>query len=218
MKPNLYLFDLDGTLADSAPDLCASANYVRAEEGLPPLPFETLRPAASGGARALLGAALGIKTDDERYKELEAVFLNHYELHLGDRPKLFDGISEVLREIDARGAKWGIVTNKFRRFTAPLLAALNLQPATLVCGDTLNRRKPFPDPILHAMWELDASGAETVYVGDDLRDIQAAHAAGVPGLAASWGYLGSSLPIQDWRADKILCCPSELLDYEYSCS
>ncbi|MBQ8829389.1 MAG: HAD-IA family hydrolase [Burkholderiaceae bacterium] len=214
MKPALYLFDLDGTLVDSAPDLAASANNLRTAQGLEPMPYELLRPAASSGARGLLGTAFGITPSDESYAELEKAFLDYYQEHLADHAQLFPGIAEVLEGITQRGASWGIVTNKYTRFTVPLLKALNLNPQTLVCGDTINRRKPFPDPVMHAIWELDAENNETIYVGDDIRDIQAAHAAGIPGLVASWGYLGSKEPIEEWHADRILSTPIELLDLE----
>lgn len=214
MSPNLYLFDLDGTLVDSAPDLVAAANYVRSTQGLESLPYEELRPTASAGARGLLGASLGVKPSDENYAELQKLFLDYYAEHLTDSIALFPGVEEMIRTIESRGKQWGIVTNKPKSLTLSVLDHFNWLPATLICGDTLQRRKPFPDPIMHAMWELDAEPYETIYLGDDIRDIQAANAAGVTSLAASWGYLGCAEPIENWRADKILTSPSEVTSLE----
>ncbi len=215
MKPEFYLFDLDGTLLDSAPDLAASALHMLEKRGLPPVPFEVLRRSASSGARGLLGAAFGITPDAPGYLAMAEEFLDHYADHLTDNLKFFDGVPEVLREIEVSGKKWGVVTNKHLCFARPAIDAMGMDPDVLICGDTLNKRKPSPEPILKAMELIGGDAAKSVYVGDDIRDIKAAHAAGCPGLAANWGYLGCAEPIEKWNADKILLKPSDLLAFEY---
>lgn len=214
MKPKLYLFDLDGTLADSAPDLAAAVNHVRETHNLEPLPFEPLRKVASSGARGLLWVAFQVTPKEPEYSAYQEEFLKYYRDHLSDNPKLFPGIRDLLKKIEENHAHWGIVTNKNTNLTIPYLEAVGLYPETLVCGDTLDRKKPFPDPILHALWDLDLTGKEAIYLGDDIRDIQAAQAAGVTSAVASWGYLGEGTPIEDWGADHILKTPIELLDID----
>jgi 2-phosphoglycolate phosphatase len=196
------LFDLDGTLADTAGDLAGALNAVRHDRGLPPLPVEHLRPHASAGARGMLQAGLGIGSDADEFGALRDAFLAHYERCLARTTRLFDGVAELLDTLEGRGFAWGIVTNKASRFTAPVVAALGLadRAATIVSGDTTSHPKPHPAPMQHAARALRLPPAHCVYVGDDLRDVLAGNAAGMPTLVARWGYLGAGEPHHTWPA------------------
>ena len=196
------LFDLDGTLADSAGDLAGAVNRLRAEHGLAPVAVEPMRPHASSGARGLLLAGMGIQADDPRYTELRDAFLVHYEACHAETTRLFDGVTQLLDTLDARGIAWGIVTNKASRFTRLVVTALKLdrRAKSIVSGDTTPRAKPHPEPLLHAARELRVPPERCVYVGDDLRDVQAGIAAGMPTLVAKWGYLGTGAPCEQWPA------------------
>lgn len=211
MKPEAYLFDLDGTLADSAVDLAAAANHLRQVRGLEPIDYSLLRKTASSGARGLLGAAFGITPEQDDYKLYEKEFLDYYSEHLADNTKLFPGVKKLIDFIESSGRAWGVITNKHARFTIPVLKSLHLAPQILVCGDTLEKRKPNPDQIVYALNKLGMKPNEAIYVGDDIRDIIASKAAGVFSVAASWGYLGSAEPIEDWHADLILDNPEQLI-------
>jgi len=209
------LFDLDGTLADTAPDLGGAANRLRVDRGLPPLPLATLRPHASHGARGLLGAAFGVTPEDAAFAELNAAFLAHYEKALAVDTALFAGVTDVLDAIESRGLKWGIVTNKATRFTEPVVAALRLWPraGVVVCGDTTARAKPHPDPLLHAANALRVAPSRCVYVGDSERDVAAGIAAGMLTLVASYGYIADDETPLAWPADGHLDNPSDLLPW-----
>jgi len=209
------LFDLDGTLIDSAPDLAGAANRLRADHGLAPLPLDDLRPMVGSGARGMVGVAFGVAPGDERFESLRDAFLSHYEGGLLERTRPFDGVSDMLARLEARGIAWGIVTNKATRFTAPIVAGLGLalRAGVVVCGDTTPHSKPHPEPLLHAARALGLAPENVLYVGDDLRDAQAARAAGMPMLAATWGYLGLGEPVHSWGADALVDAPSQLLDW-----
>jgi N-acetyl-D-muramate 6-phosphate phosphatase len=208
------LFDLDGTFADTAPDLALALNRVREEEGLEPLPPEAVRAVASAGARGLLGTGFGLAPGDPRFDELRERFLSHYERCLAVHTRLFDGIDELVAEIERRRLQWGIVTNKAARFTVPVAKALGIdvRAGCLVSGDTTPRFKPAPDPLLHAASCLKVEPNECLYVGDDLRDVQAARAAGMGIVAAAYGYLSGGDPAT-WGADGIIHAPSELVSF-----
>ncbi|MCA3219772.1 MAG: phosphoglycolate phosphatase [Burkholderiales bacterium] len=210
--PRLVLFDLDGTLADTAPDLAATANRMREVRGLAPLPYAELRPLASHGARGLIGRALGVGPDDARFGELREEFFVTYERALCVHSRLFEGMQAVLARIEAAG-RWGIVTNKMARFTAPLIEQLGLsnRAACVVSGDTTAHAKPHPAPLLHALSLCGAVAGDAIYVGDDLRDVQAGAAAGLRTVAVRYGYLGEGLPIEQWGADVIVDTPLRLL-------
>jgi len=211
-KPRAILFDLDGTLADTAPDLAEAVNALRADRGLEPTPYALLRPVASAGARGLIGAAFGIKPDDAAYEELRVSFLNRYEANLVVKSKLFDGIPDLLKQLEAQGLAWGIVTNKASRFTDPLVPQIGLGHAgCVVSGDTTPHTKPHPAPLLEAASRLQLPADVCWYVGDDLRDIQAGRAAGMQTVAAAWGYCGHAEPAS-WEADALLHDPLHLLD------
>jgi N-acetyl-D-muramate 6-phosphate phosphatase len=208
------LFDLDGTLADTAPDLCGAVNILLAEEGRPQQPFASLRPYTSQGVRGLLGKGFGIDASHREYDRLAARFLEIYAGQLCELTRLFDGIPELLDTLESRSIAWGIVTNKRARYTEPLVAALGLTPRTrcVVSGDTTAEAKPSPLPILHACEILRCIPQRTLYVGDDRRDIVAGLAAGTKTAAVSYGYLGDSGPIDTWGADFIADHPASLAD------
>lgn len=208
------LFDLDGTLADTAPDLGAALNRLRDELGLPPLPLAQLRRFTSQGAPGLLRAGLNVKPDDSRYPELRQRFLAHYESALCVDTVLFAGIADLIAELDATNTPWGVVTNKLARYTVPLMARLQLdrRAGCIISGDSAAKPKPHPDPLLLAARLLACEPANCLYVGDDLRDVQAGIAAGMCTIAARYGYLGSDLPPEQWGADHIVDHPREIAD------
>src|SRR5918992_2004044 len=183
MPSRAVLFDFDGTLADTAPDLAAAVNRMRVEQGHEPLPIECLRPFASAGARGLLHAAYGIKPENAEYGALRETFLEYYAERVCEQTRLFPGIAELLAELKARGIAWGIVTNKATRFTERIIAALKLAPDCVACGDTTPHLKPHPAPLLHACSQVRVGPADCTYLGDDLRDMKAAHAAGMRAIA-----------------------------------
>jgi N-acetyl-D-muramate 6-phosphate phosphatase len=207
------LFDLDGTIADTAPDLAAAVNKMRHERGLEMVPLDNLRPLASAGARGLLGGAFGIGPDHEDYASMREEFLANYEADLCIETILFPGIPEILDDLDARGVRWGIVTNKVARLTEPLVAQLGLdtRAGCVVSGDTTPHSKPHPAPLLHAAKELDLQPERVVYIGDDLRDVQAGFAAGMVTVAAAYGYCGNDIPPTQWHATHVVKSTGELL-------
>jgi len=207
------LFDLDGTLADSAPDLAAALNRIREDRGLDPVPVERLRAFASAGARGMLGAGMGIATDHPEYPALRERFLANYESGLDRETVLFPGISELLDALETRELPWGIVTNKFARFTERVVAALQLgsRAGAVVAGDTTPHAKPHPAPLLHAAAQLRVAAADCVYVGDDLRDVAAGNAAGMATIVAEYGYLGESGSSEGWPATGWIDAPLDLL-------
>ena len=210
--PRAILFDLDGTLADTAPDLAAAVNQLRAARGLAPAPYELLRPFASSGARGLIGAAFGLKPEDGGYEELRIGFLENYAAALAVESRLFDGIQGLLDGLRESGLTWGIVTNKAARFTDLLVPQIGLHQADcVISGDTTPYPKPHPAPLLEAARRLALAPQECWYVGDDLRDIQAGVAAGMPTIAATWGYCGDAEPI-GWGADALANTPMHLLN------
>lgn len=207
------LFDLDGTLLDTAPDLGLALNLLRAEHGLPPLAHDVIRPVASHGARGLIALGFAVGPDDERFAALRDRFLALYAVHLCEHSVLFPGMAEVLATLQHRGLPWGIVTNKPARFTDPLLAQLALQPAptVVVSGDTVGVSKPDPKPMLHAAAGLGVTAAACLYVGDAERDIEAGRNAGMRTAIADWGYLGADDSPASWGADCRLGQPADVL-------
>ena len=205
------LFDLDGTLIDSAGDLAHAANAMRIDRGLAPLTLAQYRPHGGSGARGMLGQAFGIAPGQPGYDELKREFLDRYEGLMYDSTRPFAGVEAELAGLAAAGLAWGIVTNKAERFALPLAAALQLQAATVVGGDTTGHTKPHPAPLLEAARRLGVAAEACLYVGDDERDILAGRAAGMATAAAAWGYLGHSGEFGHWRADLELAAPGELL-------
>lgn len=209
------LFDLDGTLADTARDLGAALNRLLAEEDLPPQPYAAVRPIASHGARGLVSLGFGIDKTHPRFEEYRLRFLDLYEHSFADETVLFDDINALLREIDARGLKWGIVTNKPMRFTDRLVPALPfaVPPAVVVSGDTVGVAKPDPAPMLHAAQQIDIAPEHCLYVGDAERDIQAGRAVGMKTVLVNWGYIADSDDTDSWQADITIDQPLALLPH-----
>ena len=212
-KIHAVLFDLDGTLIDSAPDLAGAGNDMRAARGLAALPFEQFRPMVGSGARGMVGIALQIGPADADFIALRDEFLLRYEQHMTKQTQVFDAMRPVLEALHAQGMPWGIVTNKAQRFTEPLVRALGLhaRAATVVSGDTTPHAKPHPAPLLEAARQMKIEPQHCIYVGDDLRDVQAGRAAGMGTVAAAWGYLGIGEPIATWGADHVIESPARLL-------
>ena len=207
------LFDLDGTLLDSAPDLGAAADRLRVARGLPSLPLERYRPMAGAGARGLLGVAFDRQPDHPDFPALREEFFVSYEQAMTVHTTAFEGVAELLARLGRAGLPWGVVTNKSVRFAAPLTAALPLFAGmgTLVCGDTTAHAKPHPEPLLEAARRLGVAPARCVYVGDDERDIIAGRAAGMRTVAATYGYLGEQADTVRWQADASIATPAALL-------
>jgi len=209
--PRAILFDLDGTLADTAPDLAAAVNLLRTERGLEPTAYHVLRPTASAGARGMIGAAFGLTPDDEGFAVLRDGFFANYQAAMAVNSSLFDGVQELLDGIEAAGLRWGVVTNKSQRFTDPLLPQIGLGHAgCAISGDTTAHSKPHPEPLLEAARRLGVAPEQCWYVGDDLRDIQAGKAAGMLTIAAGWGYAGAEEPLS-WQAEYLHTEPLQLL-------
>jgi phosphoglycolate phosphatase len=209
------LFDLDGTLADTAPDMALTVNRMLERRGKPSVPVEAVRPHVSKGARGMIGAAFGLKPEDAGFQALREEFLAMYEENLCVGTALFPGMERLLGELESAGLAWGVVTTKFERFAVPLIAALGLgeRAAIVVGGDTCPRPKPFPDPLLHAATSIGVAPMSTLYVGDDERDVQAARAAGMPVLVAAYGYLGDGAPPILWGADALVDSPGGIGDW-----
>lgn len=209
--PRAILFDLDGTLADTAPDLAAAVNFLRTERGLEPTPYALLRPTASAGARGMIGAAFGLQPADDGFEELRVEWFERYQTAMAVESTLFDGVVELLEGISAAGMAWGVVTNKPSRFTDPLMPQIGLAHAgCIVSGDTTGFAKPHPAPLLEGALRLEIAPEHCWYVGDDIRDIEAGRAAGMVTVACAWGYCGAVEP-QHWGADFLLESPQDLL-------
>ncbi len=207
------LFDLDGTLIDSAPDLGAAADQMRTDRGLPALPFEHYRPMAGAGARGMLGVAFGMTPEHADYETLREEFFRNYEQRLTQLTYAFDGVPELIHQLGQRGLAWGVVTNKSMRFTAPLTRAMPLfaTARALVGGDSTPHAKPHPEPLFEAARQLGLLPERCIYVGDDARDIVAGLAAGMGTVAATYGYLGSNANTHQWGAHAHIHSPLELL-------
>ena len=211
----LVLFDLDGTLVDSAPDLCASLNRIRRSENLAPLPYNVLREYAGSGARGLLRIGFDITDQDPRFPELKERFLSDYQNHCAEKVCCFDGIEQTLEEIEQAGWQWGVVTNKFSNFTVPIMKKLGLydRACVIISGDETGKLKPHPDNMLVALNKMRALPQETPYVGDDIRDSKVAQTLGMPFAAATWGYLRQDFPIDEWHTHLVAHHPQELIGW-----
>jgi 2-phosphoglycolate phosphatase len=206
------LFDLDGTLIDSAPDLGAAADRMRVDRGLPSLPLEKYRPMAGAGARGMLGVAFGITPDHPQFPELREEFFRNYESCMTQRTYVFDGVAPMIESLVEQGVAWGVVTNKAMRFTGPLTKKMPLfsSARAVVAGDTTPHSKPHPAPLLEAARQVGVKPCHCIYVGDDLRDVQAGRAAGMATVAATYGYLGVT-DVKEWGADTQIATPMALL-------
>lgn len=209
------LFDLDGTLVDSAPDLGAAADRMRVARGLPSLPLAQYRPMAGAGARGMIGVAFGHGPDHPDFPALREEFFANYEACMAERTRPFEGVELLVQQLQAQGLAWGVVTNKMERFALPLTARLPLfgSAATVVGGDTTPHPKPHPAPLLEAARRLGLPPEHCLYVGDDERDIVAGRAAGMPTVAALYGYLGLVQDVAAWQADAVIESPLALLNF-----
>jgi len=209
------LFDLDGTLVDTAPDLGYVLNAMRLERGLTALPAEAIRAQASHGSQGLIRLGFGIGQEQPEFPVLRQEFLAIYREHLTDASALFPGMDALLDGLEARGIEWGVVTNKPARFTEPLLDHLGLltRMACVVSGDTCTHSKPHPEPMLHACHLAGSQPRDCLYLGDAERDVQAARAAGMPVVIALYGYLAETDTPEAWGGDASIYSPVELLDY-----
>ena len=208
------LFDLDGTLIDSAPDLGAAVDQMRVERGLPSLPLETYRPMAGAGARGMLKLAFDMDISDPLFEGMREEFFVNYSRCMTQRTIVFSGVAELINEISRRKLTWGVVTNKSARFTNPLTKAMPLfdTAKAIVSGDTTPYAKPHPEPLLEAARRLGVAPARCVYVGDDERDVVAGLAAGMQTVAACYGYLGDKTNTHEWGAHAQIDTPLALLD------
>lgn len=209
------LFDLDGTLIDSAPDLAGTVNEMRLERGLPELPYPGLRAMVGAGARGMLSAGFSIGPSDTDFETMRGEFLARYEARMLRLTAVFPGIPALLEVFERRGLPWGIVTNKAERFALPVTTGLGLhqRAAAVIGGDTTPHAKPHPAPLLEAARRIGADPCHCIYVGDDERDIQAGRAAGMRTVAAAWGYLGLGPAVEDWGADIVVDSPDQLLKW-----
>ena len=207
------LFDLDGTLIDSAPDLGAAAEKMRLDRGMPPLPLDRYRPMAGAGARGMLGEAFGITPEHPDFPALREEFFANYEACMTQRTHAFDGIPALIQALVDQGLPWGVVTNKSERFALPLTRAMALFATTgvVIGGDTTPYAKPHPAPLYAAAQRLGVPAGQCIYVGDDERDIMAGLAAGMGTVAASYGYLGNKTNTASWGAHASINSPLELL-------
>lgn len=207
------LFDLDGTLIDSAPDLGAAADQMRLDRGLPSLPLSAYRPMAGAGARGMLGVAFGLQPEAPEFADMREEFFRNYEARMLQGTQVFAGVPELVAALGERRLAWGVVTNKASRFTVPLTRAIGMfaGAAAIVSGDTTPHAKPHPAPLLEAARQLGLPPSACVYVGDDERDIIAGRAAGMRTVAASYGYLGAQADTTLWLADAVVESPQALL-------
>jgi len=213
LKPKAVLFDLDGTLIDSAPDLGAAADKMRTDRGLASYPLERYRPMAGAGARGMLGVAFGITPESPEFDELREEFFVTYERRMLLNTQVFDGVHTLIEALCEQGLPWGVVTNKSMRFTDPLTRAIPLfeTAGAVISGDTTPFAKPHPEPLHEAARRLGVPSDACMYVGDDERDIIAGRAAGMRTVAATYGYMGSQADSALWKADASISSPLELL-------
>ncbi|WP_101047967.1 phosphoglycolate phosphatase [Macromonas nakdongensis] len=209
------LFDLDGTLIDSAPDLGYAADLMRLRRGLPSLPMVHYRPLAGAGARGMIQVAFGHGPDHPEFEGLRQEFFDNYQACMTRSTQPFDGVADMLEALCRQGLRWGVVTNKSERFALPLTAGMPLfaSSSTVVGGDTTPHPKPHPAPLWEAARRLGVAPEACLYVGDDERDIVAGKAAGMPTVAACYGYLGVQADVSGWGADAVIETPQALLNF-----
>ncbi len=211
------LFDLDGTLVDTAPDMGAALNNLLIEESLAPIPLEIIRPYVSQGALVLTRLGFSEQVPESEIEPLWLRYLDHYRAIVADDSVLFDGLEEVLNTLEKRSIPWGIVTNKPKWLTTPLLEqmALDKRAAVVICGDTLDKRKPHPLPLIVAAETIGIACEDCVYIGDDPRDIAAGRAARMKTLIASYGYIDRGARLDEWQAGGIITHPLDLLSHPF---
>lgn len=215
VSTSAVLFDLDGTVIDSAPDLAGAANEMRRARGLPDASYDRLRSMVGSGARGLVGEAFGVAPGDAAFEALRDEFLARYEARMTLHTRVFEQVEHLLQELEGLSVPWGIVTNKSIRLATPISRALGLfdRAAVVIGGDSTPYAKPHPEPLLEAARRMQVDPAGCFYVGDDPRDVQAGMAAGMRTVAAKWGYLGDSAPIEAWGAHHIAHAPKDLLQW-----
>lgn len=208
------LFDLDGTLADTAPDLANALNAIRQHHNLPELPLEVISPTVSLGGNAMIKLAFDLEEGDSGFDLIREQFLNYYLEHIAEETRLYNGMEELLLSLESNNKTWGIVTNKLTWLTLPLLEALSLdkRAACIVCGDTVEQRKPHPAPVLHACELIQAEPASTIYIGDAQRDIEAGSRAGTKTMIALYGYIEKDEDPHSWNADAMVSSVHEIND------
>jgi len=214
VNPRGVLFDLDGTLLDTAPDLAFALNSLLAEQGREALAYPLIRPQVSHGGAALIQLGFGIDDNSPDFLPLKQRFLQIYQDNISRHTRLFEGLEDLLIQLEKRKIPWGVVTNKPAWLTDPLMRALKLdcRSAVTVSGDTLEQKKPHPAPILYACREIQQNPCDCVYIGDARRDIDAAKAAGVLAIAAAYGYIGKEDPPHTWQAEIVIEHPADLKD------
>ncbi|AOY88173.1 phosphoglycolate phosphatase [Marinobacter salinus] len=210
--PSAVLFDLDGTLIDTAPDFIRCLNQLRQQHGLEALPAEQIRRSVSNGARAMVRVGFGLEPEHPDYTDKHTAFLDLYEAGVAIETTLFDGMDQILRSLESRGVPWGIVTNKPARFAAPLVEALGLAQrcAVVICPDHVAERKPHPEALFLACKQIEADPSQAVYVGDHERDIEAGRNAGMQTIAVRYGYIEEPETVDLWQADMIADTVSDL--------
>jgi len=215
LRLRTVLFDLDGTLADTAPDLAYALNTVLEEQGRPHLPFAHIRPVVSHGSLALMKLGFGLGPDDAGFDALRQRLLDIYRGNVARETTLFPGMEDLLAAVEARGMNWGVVTNKPAWLTEPLMEQLGLRrrAAAVVSGDTTDNRKPHPDPMLYACRQAGSSAAQCLYVGDAQRDIEAGKNAGMKTLVALFGYIGDDEHPEAWGADAAVSHPMAIIEW-----
>ncbi|SFM44043.1 HAD family hydrolase [Marinobacter zhejiangensis] len=211
-RPSTVLFDLDGTLIDTAPDFIRCLNLLRHQHGMSALPAEQIRRSVSNGARAMIEVGFGLTPEDSDYLDRHTAFLDLYETGVAEETVLFPGIAELLDWLDQQTIPWGIVTNKPERFTAPLLTALALDTrcAAVICPDHVSQRKPHPESLLLACKQIGVDPTSGIYVGDHVRDIEAGRNAGMSTIAVRYGYIEHPDEVEHWRADQVAETVSDL--------
>jgi len=213
MSIQAVLFDLDGTLIDTAPDMAAALNHIVQQEGLEALSLERIRPHVSRGGLALTQLAFAEFRDEAEIEPLRLRFLDYYLENIAHHSKLFDGFNEVLQQLEDQDIHWGVVTNKPGWLTDPLMQALQLdkRSAVTICGDTLSEKKPHPLPLTTAAQKINAQCENCIYVGDDPRDIQAGNAANMTTVIARYGYITDASDLPGWRANHVIDKPEQLI-------
>lgn len=212
---NTVLFDLDGTLVDTAPDMAEALNILLKEQGEQPLPYQTIRPEVSNGSVALVKLGFGIELDKERLEYLKQRYLDIYLQNLHVDSVLFEGMQEILLAIESSGKHWGVVTNKPSWLTEPLLRSMGLaeRSGCMVSGDTTKERKPHPEPMFHACRLIGVNPENCLYIGDAQRDIEAGKSAGMKTIVANYGYIGDGENPASWGADAFIEKPSDILQH-----
>ena len=207
------LFDLDGTLVDTAADLALALNLLLVEIGHPRVELEFIRPYVSGGANEIIRAGIGASEDGDLVASLRPRYLELYLENICQESRLFPGMSEVLSRLEYQALKWGVVTNKPAAYTGPLMDAMNLSArcCSIVSADTTAHKKPHPEPLLYACRQCGITPRNSLYIGDDKRDIQAGKAAGMQTAAALWGYIQQNDRVESWQADAIISQPKDIL-------